>query len=37
MWETDGTIRVIRFYNNERIQIKLKKQTPIEYRLQFTA
>lgn len=27
----------IRFYNNERIQIKLKKQTPVEYRLQFTA
>lgn len=27
----------IQFYNNERIQIKLNKQTPIEYRLQFTA
>ncbi|WP_425464336.1 IS3 family transposase [Paenibacillus anaericanus] len=27
----------IRFYNNERIQIKLKKKTPVEYRLQFTS
>ncbi|WP_081735078.1 IS3 family transposase [Paenibacillus gorillae] len=27
----------IRFYNNERIQIKFKKQTPIDYRLQCTA
>ncbi|MFX3632237.1 MAG: IS3 family transposase [Candidatus Pristimantibacillus sp.] len=29
--------KFIRFYNNERIQIRLKQQTPNEYRLQFTA
>ena len=30
-------VEFIRFYNEERIQLKLKKLTPVEYRRQFTA